>query len=219
STYYSNGVNALNARLVSQQVYNCFGNAQSSNVLIASTTKLNTDVVFQSPITIVPPTSEKLETKYSILVKQYALTSDAYDFWDNLLKNTEKLGSIFDVLPSETQSNFHCVTNPNELVIGYLSIGNPSYKRIFISAGQLLPNYSPVYPTICKIDTAFQNPPHPGTLPIADLIPTSSPYIPVLGLYLKPPNINGSPTAYTYSTILCADCTVRGTTTPPAFWR
>ncbi|WP_295673023.1 DUF4249 domain-containing protein [uncultured Mucilaginibacter sp.] len=219
STYYSDGLNALSARLVSQQVYYCFGSVQSSNILIASTTKLNSDVIYHSLITVVPPTSEKLETRYSILVKQYALTSDAYSFWDNMQKNTEKLGSIFDVLPSESQTNYHCVSNPNELVIGYLSVGNPSYQRIFISADQLLSGYSPVYPTVCEIDTAFQNPPHSGTLPIADLIPASSPYVPVLGLYLKPPNINGSPTAYTYSTILCADCTVRGTTTMPAFWK
>jgi hypothetical protein len=219
SAYRSNKVDSLKPRKVSEQVYDCFGNDASSNVVIASTSKLAQDIVYQAPITMIPSSSEKIETKYSILVKQFALTSDAYSFWENLQNNTEKLGSIFDVLPSANESNFHCITNPNELVVGYLSVGESTSKRIFITAAQLPKTYSPLYPEQCVLDTAFQNPPHAGTLPIGDLIPANSPFIPVFGLYLKPPNINGSPTAYTYSTVLCVDCTVRGTKTQPAFWK
>jgi hypothetical protein len=123
------------------------------------------------------------------------------------------------VLPSENQSNFHCLTNPNELVVGYLSVGSTASKRIFITPNQLLSSYSPVYPTQCELDTAYQNPPHPGTRPISDFFLANSPYMPVSGLYLPPPNINGTPTAYTYSTVLCVDCTIRGTKTRPAFWK
>jgi hypothetical protein len=164
----------------------------------------------------VPANSEKIETKYSILVKQYALTSEGYDFWDNLQKNTERLGSIFDVLPSQAQSNYHCVSNPSELVIGYLSVGQVSSKRIFISASQLLPTYSPVYPCDCKQDTIFANNPR---LSDPNLLDARSPYLTIMGLFIPPANPFGLPTAFTYSTILCVDCTVRGAKIPPAFWK
>lgn len=218
SGYFSNGVDSIKPRPVDQQVYTCFATDSSSNVTIATTNKLTNDVVSQAPITIIPSSSEKIETKYTILVKQYALTSDAYEFWSVLQRNTENLGSIFDVLPSETQSNFHCLSNPNELVVGYLSAGNVSTKRIFITASQL-PNYSTQYPYDCELDTAFINPPHGGTLPISDLIPASSLYMPVMALYLPPANPFGLPTAYSYSTKLCVDCTLRGRRNPPAYWR
>jgi hypothetical protein len=219
SAYYSNGIDSLKARKLSQQVYNCFGNDVSSSIVVASTSKLVNDVIYQAPVTTIPSTSEKIETKYSILVKQYALTSDAYAFWLNMQNNTEKLGSIFDVLPSENQSNFHCLSNPNEIVVGYLSVGSTASKRIFITADQLLKSYSPIYPCECELDTAFQNPPHPGTQPEGVLIPANSLYIPVSGLYLPPDNPFGGPTAFTYSTVLCVDCTVRGTTKRPIFWK
>jgi hypothetical protein len=219
STYRSNKVDSLKPRKVSEQVYDCFGSDVSSNVTIVSTTKLVQDNVYQAPITMIPSTSEKIETKYSILVKQYALTSDAYTFWENLKNNTEKLGSIFDVLPSENMSNFHCITNPTELVVGYLSVGSYTSKRIFITASQLLNSYSPVYPYDCQIDTAFINPRHQGTLSISDLIPANSPYAVISGLYIPPANPFGLPTAYSYSNILCVDCTIRGTKTQPAFWK
>jgi len=218
SGYYSNGIDSIKARPVAQQVYTCFATDTSSSVIIASTHKLTKDIVNQAPITVVPGTSEKIETKYTILVKQYALTSDAYEFWSVLQRNTQNLGSIFDVLPSETQSNFHCLSDPNELVVGYLSVGNASTKRIFITANQL-PQYKTQYPYDCELDTAFLNPPHGGTLPIGDLVPPNSPYMPVNGLYLLPANPFGGPTAYTYSTKLCVDCTLRGKRTPPSYWR
>jgi hypothetical protein len=220
SGYYSNG-DTIFGRPASQQIHNCFANDISENVAVASSARLTNDVIYQSPIALIPANSEKIETKYSILVKQYALTSDAYSFWDNLQKNTERLGSIFDVLPSETESNFHCISNPAELVVGYLSVGNVTSKRIFISASQLLPSYSAQYPCACELDTAFlaPDPKIPSQKSEAVLIPKTSPYVPVSGLFIPPDNPFGGPNAYTFSTILCVDCTVRGTTSPPPFWK
>jgi hypothetical protein len=220
SMYNSTYTNGGDARAVENQIYYCFANDSSTNILLASTTKLANDIVYQAPVTTLPANSEKIELKYSILVKQYALTLDAYDFWQNLQRNTEKLGSIFDVQPSETQTNFHCTTNPNELVIGYLSAGNVSEKRIFISADQLLPTYSPAYPCECELDTTFQNPKTQREVNMTNVFNESnSLYLAVTGLYLPPPNPFGKPTALTYSTILCVDCTVRGRKTPPSFWK
>ena len=218
SGYYSNGVDSIKARTVDQQVYTCFGNDNSTSVLVASTTKLNKDIVSQAPITFVPASSEKVETKYTILVKQYALTSDAYEFWETLQKNTERLGSIFDVLPSETQSNYHCISNSAELVVGYLSAGNVSEKRIFITPVQL-PHYVTEYPYACELDTAWLNPPRSGAYVESILIPASSPYGIVNALYLQPANPFGLPTAYNFSIKQCVDCTLRGKRTPPSYWK
>jgi hypothetical protein len=204
------------------QINHCFATDTSTSVLIASTTKLGNDVLSRAPITTVDPVSEKIEEKYSILVKQYALTPDAYAFWENIKKNTQKIGSIFDVLPSQSTTNFHCVTNPGELVVGYLSVGNVSYKRIFITKEQLPATYNPVYPAICEIDTVFTF--HPPETPWEKVMTDNynqhtALYTLVRGLYLPPPNPFGGPTAYTYSTVLCVDCTIRGSRTAPAFWK
>jgi hypothetical protein len=221
SGYYSNGVDSIKARQTSQQVYNCFGNDSSTSIVIASTLRLTRDIVYHAPLTAILSSSEKIEKKYSILVRQYALTSDAYAFWQNVQKNTEKLGSIFDVLPSQTQSNFHCITNPNELVVGYLSAGNASYKRIFITAAQLPPGYSTAYPYSCELDTAFEapDPRIPTQKSIGILVPANSQYMPVTGLFIPPDNPFGGPNAFTFSTKVCVDCTVRGKTITPSFWQ
>lgn len=219
SKYPSGYDNGLAARKVSEQIFNCFANDTSTNVVLASSTKLARDIIYQAPITKIPATAEKIETRYSILVRQYALSSDAYAFWQNLQNNTEKLGSIFDVLPSENQTNYRCLSNPGELVVGYLSVGRTVTRRIFISADQLPTSYSAVYPCFCQLDTVFNNPPHPLTRSYNEVVGPNSPYLIVSGLFLPPPDPFGHPTAYTYSIILCVDCTVRGKRDAPAFWK
>ncbi|MGZ4001823.1 MAG: DUF4249 family protein, partial [Mucilaginibacter sp.] len=218
--YVSSYYNDYSARTVDAQIYYCFSNDSSTNVVLASTTKLSSDIVYQAPVTLIPANSEKIEKKYSVLVKQYALTPDAYAFWLNLQKNTEKLGSIFDVQPSETQSNFRCISNPNETVVGFLSAGNTSYKRIFITPDQLLTTYSPKYPCDCELDTTFMNPKTPREVISTNIFNQgNSLYLAVSGLFIPPSNPFGGPTALTYSTLLCVDCTLRGRKTAPPFWR
>lgn len=205
-------------RSVDKQIYYCFTGDTSSNVIIGSTTKLASDIVYQSAITSIPANSEKIELKYSILVKQYALTPDAYAFWQNLQSNTEKLGSIFSVLPSQSPTNFHCVTNPSETIVGYLSVGNVASKRVFFTADQFPSSYQPLYPTGCHLDTTFEDPKTPADVIMTNIYNQSYQlYTLVSGL--PPSDAMGSPTKYTYSINLCADCTVRGKLPPPPFWK
>ena len=221
-TQYISQYSKSGQRLPKDQVYYCFASDTSTSVLIGSTIKLLNDVMYQAPLTVVDPSSEKIEMKYSVLVKQYALTSDAYAFWTNLQSNTQRLGSVFDVMPSESPTNFHCVTSPGEWVVGYLSAGNVSYKRVFITKDQLPLFYKTVYPVVCELDTAFLvNPPktQQEKTETDNYIQHNALFTTIQGLYLPPLNPFGGPTAYTYSTVFCVDCTIRGKTAPPAFWR
>lgn len=200
-----------------QPRYQCFSKDVSNSIVIASSVKLSNDVIYQAPIVTLPSTSEKIETKYSILVKQYALTSDAYDFWTKLQKNTDRLGSIFDAQPSVNQTNYHCLTNPNEVVVGYLSVGSPSTKRIFITADQLLPSYGPLNVNGCKLDTAYYY--HAPYYTDPAILGPNSGNSAIEGFYVVPLGPFGAPNFYTYSTNICDDCTLRGGLNPPLFWR
>jgi hypothetical protein len=218
SQYISNG-KAIVPRTPAQNIYYCFGNDVSSSIIIGSSAKLKQDVIYQNPLTQVVSTSEKLETKYSILVRQYALSSDAYSFWLNVKTNTEQLGSIFDAQPSGAPTNLHDVTNPATPVIGYVSACTVQSKRIFISENQLpqLPSWLPVYPYNCELDTNYYSTPHSGYNAVAGmLIPLPNDDIPT-----NPFSAPGaaSPAGFLSSGVDCVDCTIRGTVTQPGFWK
>lgn len=210
------GTNTIQARRPDQMAYYCFGNTTSSNIVLTSTEKLAKDIVYQSLLTQMPLTSEKVETKYSILVRQYALTPDAYAFYQNIKKNTEQLGSIFDAQPSQLSGNIHSVSNPNEPVIGYITVSNIQSKRIFIAHEALPGDVQPVYPYDCEQDSAYYSQPKTGVNQVQNtLVNPPIDYIPTSAIK----NSLGQIIGYLYSTIPCTDCTLRGTTQTPPFWK
>ncbi|MBD0295433.1 MAG: DUF4249 family protein, partial [Flavisolibacter sp.] len=102
-----------------------------------STTRLSDDVVYLMPLVSIPNRSDKLGVRYSILVKQYALDKQTYEFYQQMKKNTESIGSIFDPQPTVLTTNIHSVSNPDEKVIGYVTVATMQEKRIFIAASEL----------------------------------------------------------------------------------
>ncbi len=194
----------------------CYRSDTSGSVAISSTTKLSNDVVFEAPIVVIPGTSEKIETKYSIMVKQYALSSDAYNFWQKLQKNTNQLGSIFDAQPSTNQTNYHCLSNPSEMVVGYLSVGSVSTKRIYILSNQL-PAYHTQYPYQCPLDSAYYY--HQPFYFDPQVLGPNSGNTAIDAFYVAPLGPFGAPNFKSYARTTCVDCTIRGSLNPPYFWK
>ncbi|WP_207423810.1 DUF4249 domain-containing protein [Desertivirga brevis] len=111
----------------------CWQGDNSSEILLNSTERLTEDRVSQASLAFVKGNSIKLRELYSILVKQYTHTREGYQYLENMKKNTEKIGSIFDPQPSELKGNLACITNPEELVMGWISAGTVTEKRFFIN--------------------------------------------------------------------------------------
>jgi hypothetical protein len=200
-----------------EQVYYCFANASSSTIILGSSADLKSDVIYQSPIANVPYTSEKVEIKYSILLKQYALTKEAFNFWTTLKKNTEQLGSIFDALPSQLSGNIHCISNPSEPVVGYLTVTTVQTKRVFISNSSIPPTARTAYPYQCEEDsTLFLNPKTKRNEVESSILEAPQGTVFVLSPI---PGMGGALLGYMRSSPECSDCTLRGVTKPPVFWK
>lgn len=190
-------------------IFKCWGNANSSTIVLGSSLKLSKDVISMAPLATILSTSEKITEKYSVLVKQYGLTKEAYEFWQNLKKNTESLGSIFDVLPSQLTGNIHNVSNTADPIIGYISAGTTQTKRLFISKDKL-PNWRPTYPYDCS---------QPDTVKFIDQVSrfgSSNSNLVPLEIAL---NEKGNPVGHLAAIRQCADCTIRGTVKRPIFWQ
>ncbi len=193
-------------QLPQEQVTQCWGADSSTTLLLASTSGLSKDIISQQNIVALPSTSEKLQSRYSILVTQYALTNDAYAYYRDLKKNTEDLGDIFGNLPSSgLTGNIHNINNSTEPVIGYVTAGTRTQKRIYINNRDL-----PAWRTItfydtygCAADTA--------TVKSADAYPFYYGGNPPAYLPTNSPNFAAFD--------ICVDCTLRGTNKQPKFWK
>jgi hypothetical protein len=208
SSYVVDGRSIRQRNFPAEDIYNCWRSINSSNIVLASTVKLTNDVVAKAPIQKIAPGDERLGIRYSIIVNQQVLTKDAFDFWEILRKNTEQVGSIFDAQPSQLQGNIHAVSNPAEIVIGYINAGTIQHKRIFIDAGQVPVEFRYRRLGACPVDTILPADYATrfytgGQIPIDGL---SSPTFPII-------------TSYTTAGNSCIDCRLRGTNIRPAFWQ
>jgi hypothetical protein len=195
--------------------YTCWSSDASSTIVLNSSAKLSEDFIAHNPVAFVPSNSEKLKTEYSILVRQYALTKEAFDYFQNLKLNTEQLGSIFDAQPSQLTGNVHSVSNPNEPVLGYVSAGTSTQKRLFIGNSSLPPQWdssiaSPY--TACGLDSLYFKNPKTGNNDVLLLYQTG--LVPVTAIFSLKRELIG----YSASTPFCTDCTFRGSSIRPSYW-
>jgi hypothetical protein len=212
---YMSTVSGPAPRSPQQDIYYCFANDTSSNIILGSSARLSQTIIYQNPLTTVPFNSEKIETEYSVQVNQYGLSGEAYDFWTNLKKNTEQLGSIFDAQPSSASGNIHIPANPAEPVIGYISVCSVKTKRIFVFEQQLPLSWEPLYPYNCTVDSDYFSAPKTGVDEVqVYLTGINTSEIPIEEFY-----VSGAPAGYTASDVECVDCRIRGTQTQPAFWK
>jgi hypothetical protein len=180
----------------------CFKTFYSTNILLASSAAFSSDVISHQLINRIPNDNSKISDRYSISVGQYALTAEAYQYWSVLKQNSEETGGLFDPQPSQLKSNIHCIDQPDEPVIGYLSASSEQRKRIFIKNNELKDRKETTYSALCK-----------ETLVARD----SAAYFLADGNYLPAYYLSNGPLAI--APRACVDCRVGGgTTTKPSFW-
>lgn len=193
----------VRSRSEDEMIYTCWSGAFSTHINIGSTLRLIEDVVYQQPIVFHPYGAEKMSVLYSILVKQYAMTKEAFDYWETMKKNTEEIGSIFDPLPSNLRGNIYNPDDPSEQVIGYISAGFVQEKRFFIDNNDL-PNDWNTF-GYCEMKEV---PTDSIVFYFKDLA-----YIP-LREWAEGMGARG----YYATGRSCADCRLEGVTQKPVFW-
>jgi len=138
---YVPATNKVVPRPDSEQIYHCWSSASSTSILVGTSAKLAQDVMSLFPVKHIAPDDIQLSVLYSILVRQYALTEDGYNFLSLMQKNTETLGSIFDAQPSQITGNVHSLTHPAEQVIGWVSAGTVTQQQLYIARSQVPSQY------------------------------------------------------------------------------
>lgn len=125
-----------------QSVQTCWVSDSALSILLNADPGVGPVTVNQLPITFIPPHAEQLNIMYNINVRQYALSLGAYSYWQLLQKTTQIAGTLFDPLPVTALGNLHCMSNPSEPVIGFISAGEMQQVRIFIAYDQIPPGWA-----------------------------------------------------------------------------
>lgn len=189
----------------------CWRTLLSNKILLGSTEKFTADLIHAFPLVKIVQDSDdawKLGALYSILVKQYAFSKEAFAYWLNMKKNTEQLGSIFDPQPTEIKGNITCVNNPAETVIGYISAGTSATQRIFVK----VPRWT--YEIPCSDSSERRLKKLEMFLPKDTIGPFIEPYVPMREVMR-----GGELIGYQSADYICVDCRAyKGEPRKPSYW-
>lgn len=177
----------------------CWASYNSQNTDIKSTIVLSEDRVSRHPVTFISNETDRLSERYSILVRQYSMSQDEFDYRSRIRDVTQNVGGLYDVMPSSIVGNLFCVEDPNELVLGYFSVSARTSRRIYI-------------------DETFKGLENPYIWCEEKRWPLDA-NIPMLNEY-RWIIFYDTREGYCITTLdhNCADCTLRGTATKPDFW-
>lgn len=201
---------SIRIRNEDERVDRCWKDNINPKIVLQDAARFEDNRILQRELIRIPPRSEKLTNRYSVLVKQRAIDQDAFNFWEILRKNSDDIGGIFSPLPSLITGNIQNTEDSSEKVIGFISMGKSSNKRLYINASEVFPwpVFIPEYeycqilqdtipPTATAIRDAFNN---GVVVPAIDIWD---------GIFLI---------GYRGADYRCVDCTLRGTNVRPEFW-
>jgi hypothetical protein len=200
----------------------CWKSSKSNEILIYSNYSGQAGTVKKEPINfIASDQSDRLLIEYSILVKQYSVSLNEYEFWDNLNQVNESGGDIFASQPFSVVSNIHNINNPGEQVLGYFQVSAVKQKRIFIPFSEIAGLNLPYYNYPCQ---RIEAKPSDYQMALGPLITWDFVYalfcVTSDYYFVEPEYVNGTNqlAEMVFAKPECANCELSGTSTKPDFW-
>lgn len=189
-----------------EQISRCWKFGRSTSIDISTSKILTEDRISNYPLTYVSTETDRLGIKYSIRVKQFALSEKSYNFWKEMQRVSENLGTLFDPQPSIIRGNIKNIEDESEVVLGYFQTATVSEQRIFIRRTEIHNTRIPNYFSNCMDSLVGA-----GLIPamVEDNWMLVQEEVPESGFPIP---------SYLMSTKSCIDCRLFGTNKKPEYW-
>lgn len=205
----------------------CYGNQVSSNIIQTSTLNFQENQVERFPVRFLDRSDYIISHRYSILVKQFVQSADAYNFY-NTLNSFSSSESIFStVQPGVLEGNLSAVEDNSKTVLGYFEVASVTEKRVFFNYQDLFPNEPlPDYPIDClprsspesHVSYCFTGETS-NSCPLSIIESVDINLISYYGVNGEGPDAVGvCPGPYIYTPRACGDCSILGASEVPEFW-
>ena len=184
----------------------CFKDYLSKQIIVGTSENLSEDIISSRNLFDASYEAGKFQYRYSVQVKQNALSKRSYEYWTNLSAITEGLGGFFDTQPANFESNIKNDLNPDEDVLGYFSVFSETEKRLFIDASEVPEHVtSRTLTDLCTTEELLERDPDTGGSPLSEQIN---------GRYIL---VEKEESAIV-SGPKCCDCRLTGYFERPEFW-
>lgn len=187
----------------------CYVTEPSRDILLASTNAQSSNDLNNFLVRFINKTDYKTAHRYSLLVKQYSISADAYSYYETL-KDFSGAENLF----AQNQlglinGNLFPVNDGDEKVIGFFTVADVSSQRIFFnfedfySKKEFIPDS---HISLCEVFKPILSTPTEIEILVDQLERGEIKYT---GMEVD---------LYVFVTARCVDCTFFGTNVVPDFW-
>lgn len=193
----------------------CYNTVPSNSIIQTSTTDLSEDRVSAFPVRSISTDDPVISHRYSILVRQYVQSLEAFTYYDVLNQLSGSGNVLSQIQPGFVPSNMISLQSRDEKVLGFFEVASVSEKRIFFNYEDLFPG-EPLPPYFIECATSTPLPIRPGlppATPLKDQIEA--------GIIKYFEDNDGAPSnegPYKVVATPCGDCTQLGSSEAPDFW-
>ena len=205
-----------NLEIRPEQEKTCYNTVKSNTIIQSSTLNFTEDRLDGFLARFINRDNFIISHRYSILIKQFVQSSEAYRFYEtlkNLSESESQPGHIFGNVFSEE--------NKEEIVLGYFEVSSIDMKRVYFNYSDFFPNEElPPYivgcdsfiaPDLVSASLGTDPPGHP----LYDHIAKGYQFFhtndgSIVGDFLNGPEVLVLPE--------CGDCTTLGSNKVPEFW-
>ena len=118
----------------------CFASASSLNIIQASTDELTENRIVNKEVRYLSRDNYIISHRYSINVKQYSQTLDAFSYYERL-QDFSSFDNLFSLVqPGLLEGNVFSETSSDEKVLGYFEVASVSTERMYFNYEDLFPD-------------------------------------------------------------------------------
>lgn len=191
-----------------EDIGTCYGHIASQGLIIASTSGLFENRLSEFPILTVKTSDPQLYHRFAIILRQYSISSSAYQYYKKLQENNESAGSFFDKQKGAVVGNMTNIDNQAEPVLGYFEVSSVSNHTNFFSTNDFVDDgFEPEgrYSANCNPEVALD------TLQIGELNNSVMSGYNIFNFPFMPPGV-------VIASAACSDCRIYASNMKPDYW-
>ena len=194
-------------------VSTCYSTKKSLDIIQTSLSDSQNSFVEQFPVRFIKSNDGVMRDRYSIFVRQYVQSVEAYNFY-KILKELGTIENLFtDNQPGFIQGNMSSTENIEENVIGFFQVASVSSKRIYFYYGDFnIPKPPFVYDCIYYEDVDYTD--------ITTFDGDRNNYLFLYSMLNAGSHkyVSGQHPLYSIVSVQCSDCTSFSSLVVPEFW-
>jgi len=177
--------------------YVCYPTGKSNNINIINASIFDIQNIEKLPVVTLTDRTAKIFYEYYFMVNVYSISEECFLFWDNIKKNSQNSGRLFDAIPANLRGNIQSCEDKTP-VLGYFQVSSHT------SRGKAFPS------DLFELTTGNM----PGE---CTSFPTMEPD-PILHHIVSKRTIPNGDVVYTVRPSFCYDCSLKYSPNKPSFW-